>query len=342
MSFFKYLKENYKLLIFYFILMIFISMAIYLDRENRVPDSNLLYIILVSLFMFAVYLVVDYITKNLQIKSIMKFDASEDKTPVLPAPLDYKEEIFANIINDLYKDYTMSLKNMENQFKENNEFMTAWVHEIKTPITTSKLLIESEEMEGSPFIVSIKEEMDKIEDYVEKVLYYSRSDNFSRDYIISEVSISNIVKESIKKHSLIFIRKHIELVNSIEENLYINTDKKWLLFIIDQLVSNALKYTENMDIIKFSADENYEEVLLIVEDSGSGIKKEDMERLFTKAFTGYNGRNINMKATGLGLYLSQKIAKKLGHYLTLESEYGKGTSVCLHFPKWENQHITKM
>jgi len=261
---------------------------------------------------------------------------------VLPAPLDYKEEIFANIINDLYKDYTMSLKNMENQFKENNEFMTAWVHEIKTPITTSKLLIESEEMEGSPFIVSIKEEMDKIEDYVEKVLYYSRSDNFSRDYIISEVSISNIVKESIKKHSLIFIRKHIELVNSIEENLYINTDKKWLLFIIDQLVSNALKYTENMDIIKFSADENYEEVLLIVEDSGSGIKKEDMERLFTKAFTGYNGRNINMKSTGLGLYLSQKIAKKLGHYLTLESEYGKGTSVCLHFPKWENQHITKM
>jgi signal transduction histidine kinase len=342
MSFFKYLKENYKLLIFYFILMIFISTAIYLDRINRVTDANLLYIMLVSLFMFVVYLVLDYIIKTFRIKSLMKFVASEDKTPVLPAPQDYKEEIFLNIINDLYKDYTMSLKNMENKFKENNDFMTAWVHEIKTPITTSKLLIESEEMEDSAFIMSIKEEMEKIEDYVEKVLYYSRSDDFSKDYIISEVYISNIAKESIKKHSLIFIKKHINLVNNIEKNLYVNTDKKWLLFIIDQLVSNSLKYAENNATIKFSTDENHKEVLLIIEDSGSGIKKEDMERLFTKAFTGNNGRNINMKATGLGLYLSQKIAKKLGHYITLESEYGKGTSVCIHFPKWEDYHLTKM
>ena len=342
MSFLKYLKENCKLLIFYFILMTFILMAIYMDRENRLTDSNLLYIMLVSLFMFVVYLVGDYIIKNIQIKNLMKFVTSEDKTPMLPAPKDYKEDIFLNIINDLYKDYTMSLKDMENKFKENNEFMTAWVHEIKTPITTSKLLIESEEMEENGFIMSIKEEMDKIEDYVEKVLYYSRSDNFSRDYIISEVSISNIVKESIKKHSLIFIRKHIDLINNIDKKLYVNTDKKWLIFIIDQLISNSLKYTKNKDIIKFSTDENNKEVLLIVEDNGSGIKKEDMERLFTKAFTGDNGRNINMKATGLGLYLSQKIAKKLGHYITLESEYGKGTSVCVHFPKWENQHITKM
>ena len=342
MSFLKYLKENYRLLIFYFILMFFMWTAIFLDRGNRVLPSNLLYIMLVSLFIFAVYLTIDYLIKYQQIKKLLQFEAEEDKTPVLPAPQDFKEEVFLNIVNALYSEYTASLKHMENQFKENNDFMTAWVHEIKTPITTSKLLLESQELEDSAFISSITEEMDKIEDYVEKVLYYSRSDNFSKDYIISEVFVNNIVKESLKKHSFLFIKKHISLVNNISESLYINSDRKWLLFIVDQLVSNALKYTDSKGTIKFSTRENEKEVLLIVEDSGSGVKKEDMDRLFTKAFTGSNGRNINMKATGLGLYLSQKLAKKLGHYITLESEYGKGTSVYVHFPKWEEEHITKM
>ena len=342
MSFIKYIKENYRLLIFYLILMTFIWTAIFLDRGNRVLPSNLMYIILVSLFIFAVFLLTDYLIKYQQINRLLQFQAQEDKTPVLPAPQDFKEEIFSNIVNALYNEYTDSLKNMENQFKENNDFMTAWVHEIKTPITTSKLLFESQELGDAEFISSITEEMDKIEDYVDKVLYYSRSDNFSKDYIISEVSVNNIVKESLKKHSIIFIKKHIRLVNDIKEGLYINSDRKWLLFIIDQLVSNALKYTDNKGTIKFSTVENEKEVLLILEDSGSGIKKEDMERLFTKAFTGSNGRNVNMKATGLGLYLSQKLAKKLGHYITLESTYGKGTSVYVHFPKWEDYHITKM
>lgn len=337
MSLFKYLKENYRLIIFYFILMTFILMTIYLDRGNRVLSSNLWYIILVSFFMFMVYLLSDYFIKNLRINTLKNFQSTEDKTPVLPTPQDSKEEIFINIINDLYVDYTVSLKKLEDQFKENSDFMTAWVHEIKTPITTSKLLLESREEDA--FTLSIQEEVDKIQDYVEKVLYYSRSDNFSKDYIISEVALDSLIKESVKKHSLIFIKKHISLVNNIDGNLYINTDKKWLLFIVDQVVSNSLKYTENKGKIEFSTACNEKEVSLIIKDTGCGIKKSDLDRIFTEAFTGSNGRNINIKATGLGLYLSQKLAKKLGHYITIESEYEKGTAISIHFPKWDNYYL---
>jgi signal transduction histidine kinase len=170
------------------------------------------------------------------------------------------------------------------------------------------------------------------------VLYYSRSDNFSKDYIISEVNINKLIKESIKKHSILFIKKHIKLVNEISDTLIVDTDKKWLLFIVDQLVSNALKYTHDDGSISFKASENDKEKLLTIEDNGIGIKAEDLKRIFSSAFTGYNGRNENLKATGMGLYLSQKLAKKLGHHITLESEYGKGTKVTIHFPKWNDYY----
>jgi len=289
--------------------------------------------------MLIIYISIDYYAKYQHIKKLLFVKDSEDKTPILPSPIDYKDEIYSQIIQMLYEDFLKVTRGMETDFKENAEFMTAWVHEIKTPITTSKLLIESGDASSS----SLKEELEKIADYVEKVLYYSRSNNFSEDYILSEVSINKLIKESIKKHSIIFIKKHIKLVNKVPETLIIDSDKKWLLFIIDQLLSNSLKYTSNGGSIIFRHIEVDKQVLLVVEDTGVGIKSEDIKRLFQKSFTGFNGRQENLKASGMGLYLSQKVAKKLGHYITLESQYGKGTKVIIHFLKWNNYYdVTKM
>ncbi|MCB2355233.1 sensor histidine kinase [Clostridium estertheticum] len=339
MRFTKYLKENLRLLVFYFILMGFILLTICFDRKNRVLTSNVLYIMFVSFFMLMIYISIDYYVQFQHIKKLLFIKDSEDKTPILPSPMDYRDEIYAQIIQMIYEDFMKMARVTETDFKENAEFMTAWVHEIKTPITTSKLLLESEE-KGCK---SLKEEIEKINDYVEKVLCYSRSNSFSQDYILSEVSINKLIKESIKKHSIIFIKKHIKLINKVPETLIIDTDKKWLLFIIDQFLSNSLKYTSNGGSIIFKHIEAEKEVLLIVEDTGIGIKSEDINRLFKKSFTGFNGRNENLKASGMGLYLSQKIAKKLGHYITLESEYGIGTKVTIHFLKWDNYYdVTKM
>jgi signal transduction histidine kinase len=162
---------------------------------------------------------------------------------MFPKPIEYKDEVYSDVVLDLYNSYILSLKDIESRVMENNEFMTAWVHEIKTPITTLKLLVESmKDVENdNKMSMSLKEEIDKIDDYVEKVLYYSRSDDFSKDYLISEVSLNSVVKESVKKHSIIFIKNHIGFNNEINENFFVDTDRKWLLFIIDQLISNALK-----------------------------------------------------------------------------------------------------
>ena len=338
MSFVRYLKDNYRLLIFYFIQMSFIFSIIYFDRNNRMLETNIIYMIVVSGIMFFSYLVLDYFAKNNYLKKLLDYIKSKDKTPVLPNPSEYKDEAYSTVIVELYNYYINSLREMENQFKENNEFMTAWVHEIKTPITTSKLLIERQEDE-SDLMISINEEINKIEDYVEKVLYHSRSDSFSKDYIITENDINSLVKESIKRHSIIFIRKNIKIINNISEKISVESDKKWLMFIIDQIISNALKYTNRNGVIKFSFSENEKEKVLVIEDNGIGIKKEDIQRIFTKSFTGNNGRDINNKSTGLGLYLSQKLAKKLGHSITLESEYNKGTRIYIHFPKWNDYFI---
>lgn len=344
MSFLKYLKENFRLVIFYIILMSFISTVICLDRRNRALTSNIFYIIFVSLFMFILYLITDYFIKSSQIKTLSELETSEDKTPVLPKPMDSKDEIYSSIINGLYSQYTSSVKELENNFIENKDFMTAWAHEIKTPITTSELIIErGMQSLSKDTLTSLNEELMKIDDYVEKVLYYSRSDSFSKDYVISEIVIVKLIKESIKKHSIIFIKKGIKVIVNVQDTIIIDSDKKWLLFIFDQLLSNALKYTDTKGTVTFNYSEDEKEGLLSVEDDGVGIKAEDLNRVFNKAYTGFNGRNENIKATGLGLYLSQKLARRLGHYLSIESEYGRGTKVYIHFPKWTDYYdVTKM
>lgn len=338
MKFIKYLKESYRLLIFYFALMTFMLSMIYVDNNNNYLNTDMRYMTLVSFFMFIAYLIWDYNVKYGYIKKLIEYRISADKTPIFPKPIEYKDSVYSNVISDVYDSYILSLKNIEGKVTENNEFMTAWVHEIKTPITTLKLLTETIKGEDNnqELVVSVKEEIDKIDDYVEKVLYYSRSDSFSKDYIISELALNDVIKESVKKHSIIFIRKHISFINNVDKDMFIDTDRKWLLFIIDQLISNALKYTKEKGNIKLTSSENEKEKILIVQDDGIGIKKEDIERIFTKSFTGNNGREINSKSTGMGLYLSQKLAKKLGHYITIESEYREGTSVFVHFPKWSD------
>ncbi|WP_160680768.1 sensor histidine kinase [Clostridium sp. C8-1-8] len=334
MSFYKYIKENLSILIFYLILITFISASIYLDRSNRMLPSNAIYILVVSMIMLIFFLIYDYIKKNESIKKLKGIQSSEDKTPIFAEASEYKDELYQLIISDLYNGYVDSLRKIEDQFMENSEFLISWVHEIKTPITTTKLILESGDFTEQSTVSSLKEELNKIDDYVEKVLYYSRSNDFSKDYVIKEVALNSIIKESIKKHSIIFIRKHISFSSTIDDKLAVDSDKKWLSFIIDQIISNSLKYTSNGGKISFNASKNEKEVILTIEDNGIGIKKEDLERIFSKSFTGNNGRDTNLKATGMGLYLSKKLAKKLGHYLTVESEYGKGTKLHVHFPRY--------
>lgn len=338
MTFIKYLKDKFNLIIFYMFIMFFIYLIVFLSRNIIAFSSSALYTITVSVILFILFLMADFIKirdYSRQLKSLEKLKDS-DAVSILPRAVTNEQKIYNEFLENLYLQHSEEILRVQEEFKENTDFLTSWVHEIKTPITAIKLAVQNDKA-NSENVDIVKEEIDRIEDYVQKVLYYSRLSDFSKDYIIGPADMGRVVRTSIKKHSALFITKHIQLkLENIDCS--VDTDEKWIGFIIDQLISNALKYTKENGKIAVYMSENDNEVIISIKDNGVGIKKEDMPNLFKRTFTGYNGRCETSSATGLGLYLSQRLAEKLGHYLTIESEKGKGTEACVHFPKFSDYY----
>lgn len=223
--------------------------------------------------------------------------------------------------------------------EEMTDYYTMWAHQIKTPIFALRLLLQENPTVNKEALT----ELFKIEQYVEMVLGYLRTEDMSSDLKLSRCALDSIIREQIHKYAGIFISKKLSLTyEGISENVL--TDEKWLGFVIGQILSNALKYTRTGGIRISLKDvpgnsQNTEDisnmispspVTLIIEDTGIGIRKEDLPRIFEKSYTGVNGRENN-RATGIGLYLSKKIMKRLGHRIYVTSEEGKGTKVFLEF-----------
>lgn len=333
MTFINYLKDKVSLIIFYSFIMIFIFVVICIVPNASFLSSNVLYVIAVSMILFISFLIADFMKirdYSRQLKNLESLKDS-DAISILPRPVTNEQKIYNEFLENLYLQHSEEILRIQNEFKENTDFLTAWVHEIKTPITAIKLAVGNN-YGDSEILNIVNEEINRIEDYVQKVLCYSRVNDFSNDYIIGSMDISNVIKNCIKKHSNLFIKKHIQ-VKLGNISYTIDTDVKWIQFILDQLVSNALKYTGNGGRITIDMHQNDSEFILSIRDNGIGIKAEDIPNLFKRTFTGYNGRCDASNSTGLGLYLSQKLANKLGHYITINSKAGEGTEACVHFPK---------
>ena len=180
---------------------------------------------------------------------------------------------------------------------------------------------------------SIDEELDKIENYVEQALYYARSNTVDKDYYIKKNSLEEMVNECIKKNKKVLIGEKIS-INIHDLNLYVNTDSKWIIFILNQVIQNSIKYrkADKQSEIEFFAKQGKENVVLYIKDNGMGIEKGEISRVFDKGFTGTNGRNLNKKSTGIGLYLCKKLCDKLGIGIEVESVQNEGTELRLIFP----------
>lgn len=181
---------------------------------------------------------------------------------------------------------------------------------------------------------SIDEELDKVENYIEQALYYARSNTVEKDYYIKKVHLIDIVNESIKKNKNILIQERIS-INLHDLDLSVNTDNKWIIFIMNQIIQNSVKYKEkntNLEIEIF-ATQRKENVILYIKDNGIGIKNEEIAKVFEKGFTGTNGRLLNKKSTGIGLFLCRKLCNKLGIAIELDSTPNEGTEVRLLFPQ---------
>lgn len=242
-------------------------------------------------------------------------------TQQFPRTEEATEIKYQELMRLMIEEKEKEKRNREKAYREMTEYYTTWVHQIKTPIAAMRLLLKEDTEQGW----EISMELFSIEQYVDMVLQYIRVGGKSTDYQIAEYNLDSIMRQAIRKYARLFIRKKISLEYE-EISLKVVTDKKWLLFVIEQILSNALKYTEKGRIKIYLLDEKKKEV--VIEDTGIGIAPQDIPRVFESGFTGYNGRK-EKHSTGIGLFLCKKIMTRLSHTIRIESEPGKGTRVIL-------------
>lgn len=339
MSFFEYIKDKRYFWVFYLIIMTFVSLIMFLGGNHQEIGSNILYINISCFFFALLYTTIGYFYQKRFFQPLTEVIESqhEELLAMLPKAQTYQQKQFLDLFKKIYQNYTNELQTLYDEKREHQEFIISWIHEVKIPIAASRLLIEnSDDMSTELLADKFEDELNKIDNYIEQALYYSRIDSFSKDYFITEVHVNQIIKNSVKKYAKLFISKGIHFYMEAKEQ-FVQSDSKWLGFVIDQIIANSLKYTDENGKIAIQFDEDSKEKRLIIEDNGIGIKPEDINRVFERGFTGSIGRSY-AKSTGIGLYLAKQLAKKLGHDITIESEEHKFTKVIIHFPKMRNYY----
>ena len=250
---------------------------------------------------------------------------------IIKTPNFIEGKILKDILQDTGKSMLENVNYYKNIQEDYKEYIELWIHEVKIPIAASKLIIENNK---NSITKSIAEELDKVENYTEQALFYARSNAVEKDYIINKTYLKEIVNGAILKNKTTLLNEKvsIDLTNLKDAEVY--TDSKWAIFIVNQIIQNAIKYSkENNKKIEISSKEKNDKVILYIKDNGIGIKKGEITRVFDRGFTGENGRIIGQKSTGIGLYICKKLCDKLGLGIELNSKKGKGTEVKIIFPK---------
>ncbi len=332
---FTYLKKNRKPILFYLLFLGVFYLVLYL---YGVRADALGYAVFLSLATFIVLGLFDLWRYQARIKTIGEaFRNMPYELGSLPAPLDIPEEKYQEEVRMLGERLVLQENDSRRSRQEMLDFYSLWAHQIKTPLAAMNLLLQSEEAredKDAKIFQEMRMELFKTGQYVDMVLSYLRAEDMSSDLLLKEYSLDEIVRQAVRKYSGMFILKKIRLEYEPCKEMVL-TDEKWLLFVLEQLLSNALKYTEK-GFIRIRMEQGSPAVLLI-EDSGIGIQAEDLPRVFEKGFTGYNGRQ-DKKSTGIGLYLCRMICEKLNHTVTITSNPGKGTAVRLDLTRKEMRH----
>lgn len=293
------------------------------------PSSPLFYALGLTFFVFLIVTLTRYALwrrKAQRLKELSKKILVNQSD--FPSASDEVERIYQEMVQQLRQRLTETDYEKDRALTEMVDYYTVWAHQIKTPIAALRLLLQTEEL---PQYSEIGDQLSRIEEYVEMVLGFIRSEAISGDLLLKRYDLDSIVKQAVKKHSKTFIRKKIALKYE-PMNTSAITDEKWLSFVLEQILSNALKYTSTGYIAVYMDQEQPN--TLVIEDTGTGIRASDLPRIFDKGYTGYNGREQHL-ATGVGLYLCKKILEKLSHQIEVDSKVGVGTRVKIHFQNQE-------
>lgn len=313
-------------------LIMFLLVAI-LMKIVKVSINIILILFLIWFGPILIYMFLEFIKYRRYLNNLINTVENLDRKYLLPEVIEEPRFQEARIINDVLKQCNKSMHEKVKHYKdeqiEYREYIETWVHEIKTPIASAKLILEND---NSNLSERINYEMKRVEGFIEQVLYYARSSDVSKDYIIKEFSLISVVMKSVKSNSRDFINKNIKLdIRGIEGNIF--SDKKWVEFIINQIIINAVKFSiPNEGKVSIYSKVNENNIILTIEDNGVGINEKDIDRVFEKGFTGENGRKFG-KSTGIGLYLCKKLCDKLGIGISLNSKENIGTKVNIVFPQ---------
>ncbi len=316
----RYLNEHRKTIVVFLLFVLIFTSAFWL---YGIPFEAILYPAAVCIIIGALFLlfcVLKAYRKHCELKRIAGMPSLMIEAFAEPKTQD--DEDYQSVIKQIWEEYKAFENKMNVRYTDMVDYYTIWAHQIKTPIASMRLTLQNEDSAAAR---RLYDDLFKIEQYVEMVLMFLRLDSDSTDYVIRKYSIDSIVKQAVRKFSTQFIGKKIRL-NYEPINDTVITDEKWLLFVIEQLLSNAVKYTPAGGSVTISMDKSK---ILTISDNGIGIAPEDLPRIFEKGYTGYNGRS-DKKASGIGLYLCKRICGNLGHNITANSSLESGTVISIN------------
>ena len=317
----EYLKRHAKLLILFPLVTLIFACVFYL---YTLEVEAVWYAALLSLLVIVTITFYDlwrYYKKHKVLEQLKK--GIVNGTEELPQASDLLEKDYQELLRILYANKIELISQADRKQTEMTEYLTMWAHQIKTPIAAMQLLLQAQRD------TELTTELFKTEQYVDMIMQYFRMDYINQDLSLQYYDLSDIIKQVLRKYSKLFILKKISL-NFKEPNCKVLTDEKWLTFVIEQILSNALKYTQEGSISIYM--EQGADSVLVIEDTGIGIQEEDLPRIMEKGFTGFNGR-MDKKSTGIGLYLCHSILKKLSHTIEITSKVGTGTKVKINLTK---------
>ncbi|MFQ8705775.1 MAG: ATP-binding protein [Thomasclavelia sp.] len=326
MSLIEYLLDR---VIYLVLLILMILIVLFFLLMFKVSDALIWSVVLVMILFGILLISYDFYRKhsfyNTFYNKLEQLDKKCLITELISQPNFLEGKILCDVLYEIDKSMYEEIEIYENNLKDFKEYIELWIHEVKLPISSAKLMIHNHEHNER----KLKDQVSRIENYVEQILYFARKDSSEKDYLIKSCDLGMIVRNVIKRNqdSLLYQKINIEIE---QINYTVLSDSKWLEFIINQIVSNSIKYhrQDNCKII-FNVIKNSNIALEII-DNGIGIKKSDLSRVFDKSFTGENGRRVS-SSTGMGLYIVKSLCDKLGHKIIIESQYGKYTKVIIYF-----------
>lgn len=320
-----FLKEHISFIIFELCVVLIILVLYVLDGFRN--TNTAIYSISISLVLICSFLVVRYLLRREYLNKITKLPtAMEDALQKNAKTSEYK--MTEQYLHELYRVYQNEVQTLYANKNRHEKFLNQWIHQMKTPISVLELLLQEE---GPLDKKSVQEEVDRLKRGLEMVMMNARLEKFEEDLQVEQISLKALITATINENKRLFITNHVFPVIEIDENITVISDSKWLKFLINQFITNAVKYTfEPNKKIYFIAELYDSSVQLKIKDEGIGIPKSDLPRVTKPFFTGENGRKTG-ESTGMGLYLAKEICEKLGHTLKVESEVGVGTTIIVAF-----------